>query len=128
MPIPEKIKIDIWEKVWENFGVYGILPLMFLIFHMFFREKSIQFWKDMWHALRALLRILLWPLRIIYGKAKQKWQDWQENRRQRRTIAEFDRLHPDQKDKYTEYGKIWIMNRRDFFETLSSLGKMPPSK
>lgn len=102
----------------------GILLLILLTFHMFFREKSIQFWKDVWH----FLKIILWPLRHLYRKAKTAYQDWQEIRQQRRSVAEFDRLHPELKDKYTAYGKIWIMNRREFFETLSSLGKMPPSK
>ena len=102
----------------------GILLLILLTFHMFFREKSIQFWKDVWH----FLKIILWPLRHLYRKAKTAYQDWQEIRQQRRSVAEFDRLHPELKDKYTEYGKLWFMNRLKMLETFSPLGKNVPPK
>ena len=124
MPIPEKIKIDIWDKVWENFGMAGILLLILLTFHMFFREKSIQFRKDVWH----FLKIILWPLRHLYRKENTVYQDWQEIRQQRRSVAEFDRLHPELKDKYTAYGKHWSMENRKFLETFRDLGKNVPPK
>lgn len=80
---------------------------------MFFREKSIQFWKDVWRVLHALIQVLLWPICTLYRATQSRWKTWKTQRKKRRLIAEFDRRHPELKDKYTDSGKETLMKLCD---------------
>ena len=42
--------------------------------------------------------------------ALSRWKTWKQQRKKRRIIAEFDRLHPELKDKYTDSGKLEFMS------------------
>lgn len=94
----------------QNYGMICGIACIFVIFHMFFREKSIQFWKDVWRVLHALIRVLLWPICTLYRATQSRWKTWKTQRKKRRLIAEFDRLHPESKDKYTDSGKLQFMS------------------
>lgn len=52
-----------------------------------------------------------------------RWKAWKEQREERRIIAEFDRLHPELKDKYTDYGKLHFMSYKKMFEIFTPSDK-----
>ena len=106
---------------------YGIACIFFAL-HLLWWERCRVFWRAVWRGISAIVRWTLWPVSYLYRKAKTAHQDWQAIRQQRRSVAEFDRLHPELKDKYTAYGKHWIMENRKFLETFRDLGKNVPPK
>lgn len=128
MLIPEKIILDIWDFIVHNYGMTCGIACIFFALHLLWWERCRVFWRAVWRGISAIVRWTLWPLRHLYRKAKTAYQDWQAIRQQRRSVAEFDRLHPELKDKYTAYGKHWMMEKRKFLETFRDLGKNAPPK
>ena len=109
MTIPEKIILDIWEFIAQNYGVTCGIVCIFFVLHLLWWERCCVFWRAVWSAISAIVRWTLWPVCYLYRKAQMSWKAWKEHRKERHIIAEFDRLHPELKDKYTDYGKLQFM-------------------
>lgn len=109
MTIPEKIILDIWEFIVQNYGMACGIVCIFFALHLLWWERCRVFWRAVWHGISAIVRWTLWPVIYLNRKAHTRWKAWKEQRKERHIIAEFDRLHPELKDKYTDYGKIQYM-------------------
>lgn len=109
MTIPEKIILDIWEFIVRNYGMTCGIVCIFFALHLLWWERWRVFWRAVWRGISAIVRWTLWPVCYLYRKAQMRWKAWKEQRKERRIIAEFDRLHPELKDKYTDYGKLQFM-------------------
>ena len=119
MSIPEKILLDIWHYIVQNYGMTCGVVCIFFALHLLWWERCSVFWRAVRHGIRAIIRCILWPVRILCSTAHTAIKTWQERRKKRRTIAEFDRLYPNLKDQYTEYGKLQFMSYKKMFENLS---------
>ena len=86
----------------------GIVCIFFAL-HLLWWERCRVFWRAVWSGISAIVRWTLWPVCYLYRKVQMLWKAWKEHRKKRRIIAEFDRLHPELKDKYTDYGKLQFM-------------------
>lgn len=109
MTIPEKIILDIWEFIVHHYGMACGIVCIFFALHLLWWERCRVFWRAVWHSLSAIVRWTLWPVIYLNRKAHTRWKAWKEQRKERRIIAEFDRRHPELKDKYTDHGKLQIM-------------------
>ena len=109
MAIPEKIILDIWEFIVQNYGMTCGIACIFLALHLLWWERCRQFWCALGHGISTTIRCIFWPARQLLRKAVAAWKESKQKRRNRRIIAKFDRHHPELKDKYTDYGKIQFM-------------------
>lgn len=127
MTIPEKIILDIWEFIVHHYGMACGIVCIFFALHLLWWERCHVFWRAVWHGISAIVRWTLWPVIYLYRKAHTRWKAWKEQRKERHIIAEFDRLHPELKDKYTDHGKRRLMSYEKMFQIFSDLGKRPDS-
>lgn len=105
MPIPEKIILDIWEFIVQNYGMTCGIVCIFFALHLLWWERCRQCWQGIGHALKILYQFLHTAIR----NSRNLWRRWKHNRQQRSIIAAFDRQFPGDKHKYTDYGKIKLM-------------------
>jgi len=111
MTIPEKIILDIWEFIVQNYGMTCGIVCIFFALHLLWWERCRVFWRAVWRGISSIVRWTLWPVIYLYRKAQMRWKAWKKQRKERRIIAEFDRLHPELKDKYADYVKLQFMRR-----------------
>ncbi|MBQ7023007.1 MAG: hypothetical protein IJN29_05460 [Akkermansia sp.] len=102
----------------------GIVCIFFAL-HLLWWERCRVFWRAVWRGISAIVRWTLWPVCYLYRKAQTRWKARKEHRNTRRIIAEFDRLHPELKDKYTDYGKLQFMSYKKMFEIFTPSDKHP---
>jgi|GEM_PF-3594850 len=121
MSIPEKIILDIWEFIVQNYGMTCGIVCIFFALHLLWWERCRVFWRAVWRGISAIVRWTLWPVCYLNRKAQTRWKARKEHRNTRRIIAEFDRLHPELKDKYTDYGKLQHMRIAQHPETLYAI-------
>lgn len=125
MTIPEKIILEIWDFIVQNYGMTSGIVCIFIALHLLWWERCRKFWQAVGYLLNKIARAILWPINTLTRKARDRWQEWKREREKRRIIAEFDRLYPEYKDKYTEYGKLKYMGYKQMLEMLGKIGKAP---
>lgn len=125
MTIPEKIILEIWDFIVQNYGMTCGIVCIFIALHLLWWERCRKFWQAVGYLLNKIARAILWPINTLTRKARDRWQEWKREREKRRIIAEFDRLYPEYKDKYTEYGKLKYMGYKQMLEILGKIGKAP---
>lgn len=87
--IPEKIILDIWDFIVHNYGMTCGIACIFFALHLLWWERCRVFWRAVWRGISAIVRWTLCPVSYLYRKAKTAYQDWQEIRQQRRSVADL---------------------------------------